>query len=207
MDNDQITRKERERIWHRTEILSKALDLFSEKGFHNVSMQDIAVRSEYAVGTLYNFFQSKEQLFEELRNNCADKILHVLGPILETDESEEQKLRNFIKTHSESTEENLKFIKMYVSAYGTLTPTQSSSDSDKKSYEVKAMLINKIKEVVNTGIAKKVLKPIDTEIYVLSLVSSLQAFILESSKSYDKAKVKRGLANLESLFLDLLISK
>jgi AcrR family transcriptional regulator len=44
---ETISRKEREKIRHRTEILNKALDLFSEKGFHNVSMQEFAGRSEY----------------------------------------------------------------------------------------------------------------------------------------------------------------
>jgi TetR/AcrR family transcriptional regulator len=43
MDNMTLTRKEREKIRHREDILEAALKLFSEKGFHNVSMQDIAV--------------------------------------------------------------------------------------------------------------------------------------------------------------------
>ena len=205
MDNLAPTRKEREKIRHKTEILNKALDLFSEKGFHNVSMQDIAASSEYAVGTLYNFFQSKEQLFEEMRNDCAEKILQILGPILDTDESEEQKVRKFILTHSELAEENIKFIKLYVSAYGTLTPSQTPSS--KKGDEVKTILTNKVTNIINSGIAKKVFKQIDSGIYVLALFSSLQAYIFESIKNYDKAKVRTGLAKMEALFLDFLLNE
>ena len=64
MAKKQLSRKQRERLRHRQEILDMALKLFSERGFHNVSMQQIAEASEFAVGTLYNFFQSKEMLLK-----------------------------------------------------------------------------------------------------------------------------------------------
>ncbi len=43
-----------------------ALALFAEKGFHDVSVQEIAEQSEFSVGTLYNLFGNKDGLFEEL---------------------------------------------------------------------------------------------------------------------------------------------
>jgi TetR/AcrR family transcriptional regulator len=199
---ETISRKEREKIRHRTEILSKALDLFSEKGFHNVSMQDIAVWSEYAVGTLYNFFQSKEQLFEELRNDCAERILRILIPVLESDKSEDEKLRIFIMSHIELMEENLKFIKLYVSEHGTLTPAHNEKEG--KAYEIKAVLQNKLTDVINMGISKKNFKPVDVKIYVLSLTAALQAYIMESSQNYNKENVKQGLSAINNLFFDIL---
>lgn len=65
-DTDKLSRRQRERRRHKGEILSAALELFSEKGFHEVSMQAIAAQAEFATGTLYNFFASKEALFEEM---------------------------------------------------------------------------------------------------------------------------------------------
>ncbi len=199
---ETISRKEREKIRHRTEILNKALDLFSEKGFHNVSMQDIAGRSEYAVGTLYNFFQSKEQLFAELRNDCVEKILQTLLPILEGDESEIVKLQNFIRRHLDLMEDNLKFIKLYVAQHGTLTP--SHDEKEGKAYEIKAVLRNRLIEVIDAGVAGKVLKPVDAGVYTLALTASLQAYIMESSENYDKARVQQGLCEIEKLFCGML---
>ncbi|MCE5341881.1 MAG: TetR/AcrR family transcriptional regulator [Planctomycetaceae bacterium] len=201
---ETISRKEREKIRHRTEILAKALDLFSEKGFHNVSMQDIAVRSEYAVGTLYNFFQSKEQLFDELRNDCVERILQSLMPILESDTPENEKIHVYIVSHIDLMEENLKFIRLYVAQHGTLTP--SNNEKEGKAYEVKTVLRNKLVEVINAGIAKKFFKPVDTNIYVLSLEASLQTYIMESSVNYNKANVQDGLAKIENLFCGMLIN-
>lgn len=200
---ETISRKEREKIMHRTAILATSLDLFSEKGFHNVSMQDIAARSEYAVGTLYNFFTSKEQLFAELRNDCANKILQILMPVLEDDsKSEDEKLRIFIMSHIELMEENLKFIKLYVSYHGTLTTAHNEKEG--KAYEMKTILQNKLVDVINSGILKKIFKPVDVKIYVLSLTAALQAYIMESSQNYNKENVKHGLDAISNIFFSIL---
>jgi len=53
VDNvEELSRRERERLRHKQEILSAALRLFSAKGFHKVSMQEIASAAEFATGTL-----------------------------------------------------------------------------------------------------------------------------------------------------------
>ncbi|WP_374721430.1 TetR/AcrR family transcriptional regulator [Peribacillus tepidiphilus] len=44
-------------------ILETALKLFSEKGYHSTSMQDIATECQIAKGSLYTYFQSKDELF------------------------------------------------------------------------------------------------------------------------------------------------
>ncbi|WP_108670211.1 TetR/AcrR family transcriptional regulator [Peribacillus acanthi] len=44
-------------------ILDTALELFSEKGYHSTSMQDIASKCKIAKGSLYTYFESKDELF------------------------------------------------------------------------------------------------------------------------------------------------
>lgn len=46
----------------RGEILRAAADVFAERGFHNARISDIAGRAEVAQGTIYRFFESKEEL-------------------------------------------------------------------------------------------------------------------------------------------------
>jgi len=56
MQDEKLPRREREKLRHRRQMLAAALDLFSEKGYHNVSMHEISKRAEFAIGTLYKFF-------------------------------------------------------------------------------------------------------------------------------------------------------
>ncbi|NPB09417.1 MAG: TetR/AcrR family transcriptional regulator [Thermodesulfobacteria bacterium] len=51
---------------HRREILEAALKVFSRKGYHRASMQEIAAEADFAVGTIYRFFPSKKALYEAL---------------------------------------------------------------------------------------------------------------------------------------------
>ncbi|MES9894081.1 MAG: TetR/AcrR family transcriptional regulator, partial [Candidatus Thiodiazotropha endolucinida] len=41
-------------------ILSTALDLFVERGFHNVSIHDIQKQANVSIGSIYNHFGGKE---------------------------------------------------------------------------------------------------------------------------------------------------
>jgi AcrR family transcriptional regulator len=59
-------RRERERDARRRVILDAAKAVFDERGFLNATMEEIAERSELAVGTLYRYFQSKEELYVSL---------------------------------------------------------------------------------------------------------------------------------------------
>lgn len=69
-----LTRKERRYARHREEILAAALTLFSENGFHNVTMQQIAQVSEFSVGKLYTFFANKEELYQALIKEKAEEL-------------------------------------------------------------------------------------------------------------------------------------
>ncbi|MFA5293231.1 MAG: TetR/AcrR family transcriptional regulator [Phycisphaerae bacterium] len=203
MDNMTLTRKEKEKIRHRREILKASLKLFSEKGFHNVSMQDIAAQAEFGVGTLYNFFQSKEQLFAELSNDCAEKIYQILWPFLDAEGREDVKVRTFIKLHGKLVEENIEFIKLYVSERGHLTVSRNSGyeQADK----VKILIREKLEDIINAGIQNKIFRDVDALIASLSIVAAIQSLVFEYSEDFTKAKMEQGLAKIEHLFVDSLL--
>lgn len=60
-------------------IIESASILFSQVGYNNVKMEDIAVHSNISVGTLYNYYFNKKMLFgdviERELNNLFAKIL------------------------------------------------------------------------------------------------------------------------------------
>lgn len=47
-------------------IMDAALSIFAKKGYAETKMQDIAVKSGLACGTIYNYFKNKEELFDSL---------------------------------------------------------------------------------------------------------------------------------------------
>lgn len=55
-------RKEREKEQRKNDIIDAAEKLFFEKGINNVSMEDVAKEAELSKGTLYLYFNGKEEL-------------------------------------------------------------------------------------------------------------------------------------------------
>ena len=66
MADDGLGRRERERRRHRREMLEAAERVFVRDGYHGATIERIAQEADFAVGTIYNFFESKEKLFEEV---------------------------------------------------------------------------------------------------------------------------------------------
>lgn len=54
-------------------ILEKACQLFAEKGYKDVTMQDICEQSGLSRGGLYRHFESTEQIFLEIVNAFTDR--------------------------------------------------------------------------------------------------------------------------------------
>jgi AcrR family transcriptional regulator len=74
----------------RQAIIEAAYGLFSEQGFHATSMRQIAQAAGIALGGIYNHFESKEQIFDEvlLEKHPYRQVLPILmatsGDTIET---------------------------------------------------------------------------------------------------------------------------
>jgi AcrR family transcriptional regulator len=59
------------------EIITAALDLFVERGFASTRLDDVAARAGVSKGTLYLYFESKEDLFKAVvRGNILPVLQH-----------------------------------------------------------------------------------------------------------------------------------
>ncbi|MGM9988404.1 MAG: TetR/AcrR family transcriptional regulator [Bacillaceae bacterium] len=59
-------KKESVAALHRSTILKAAEQVFSEKGFHAATIEDISKASEYSRRTLYAYFESKEDMLHQI---------------------------------------------------------------------------------------------------------------------------------------------
>ena len=205
MAKKQLLRKERERLRHRQEILETALKLFSERGFHTVSMQQIAEASEFAVGSLYNFFKSKEALFEELTESHSERIIEELVAVLGGPGNEVERLTKFIRSLPKLMEEHAEFIRLYVSELGTRS-AMLSKGRDKDKFD--AVLNSRLEQLLEAGIRKRIFRPVDPTITTKSISSIMETLAFEIAGKFDKAIAKDMFDKVEQLFLDgLLLSR
>jgi TetR/AcrR family transcriptional regulator len=57
-----LARREKEKLQRRNDILEAAEELFDEKGFESATIAEIARKTELSKGTIYLYFQSKDEL-------------------------------------------------------------------------------------------------------------------------------------------------
>ena len=72
---EQTPKRERRKESRPGELLDAALDLFVEKGFSATRVEEVAARAGVSKGTLFLYFQSKEDLFKAVvRENIANQF-------------------------------------------------------------------------------------------------------------------------------------
>jgi len=178
MQTEKLPRREREKLRQRQEMLAAAFDLFSQKGFHNVSMHEIAGKAEFAIGTLYKFFENKEDLYKALVLEQCDKFEDAVARAIEKPGDEVEKLRNYVRTKGERFRGNLPFVRLFLAeSRGASFNIKAGLDEElRKRYYA---FLEKLASIFDSGIKNKRFKNITDPYHLaVALDSILDAFLL-----------------------------
>jgi AcrR family transcriptional regulator len=74
-----LTRKDRERVFRRKEIMDAAVKLFADKGFNSTTLEEIAELSEFGKGTLYNYFSGKEEIYTGIIEDVIENHINIIA--------------------------------------------------------------------------------------------------------------------------------
>lgn len=178
MGEKKLSRREREKLRQSKEILAAALMLFSERGYHSVSMQEIAEKAEFAIGTLYKFFRNKEELYQAVVLEQSDRFHDALVRAIEAPGDEIERLRNYVRTKGELFSDNLSFIRLYIAeSRGASYNLKASLHEEvrKRYYD----LLEQLARVFEGGIRKKRFREIASPYQLaVALDTVLNAFLL-----------------------------
>jgi len=105
-------RRDRERTRHRREILDAAERVFAVRGYHATTMELIARESEFSVGSLYNFFPSKNALYDEIINGIAERFLSEMDRRVLRLASPAEALHALVDLRLDSVEQHRGFVRM-----------------------------------------------------------------------------------------------
>jgi AcrR family transcriptional regulator len=173
-----LSRKQREFLRHRQEILDAALSLFSEKGFHSVTMHEIASASEFAVGTLYKFFSNKDDLYKALILEKADEFHFALIEAIESGQDEMNSIRAYIETYIDLFMENEKYVRLYFAeTKGASFNIRAGLDEEIK--EKHEQVIKKLSNVFDRGIRQKLFVNHDPFLLTTALEGVTHAFLVQ----------------------------
>ena len=101
----------------RSKILEAALDEFSEKGYHASTIDSIAERAGIAKGTVYRYFNTKEQLFNALKDDTISEFVELARKDLSREEDVVKIIESIIKMYLSFFEKNSAFFKVITQEY------------------------------------------------------------------------------------------
>jgi TetR/AcrR family transcriptional regulator len=179
MNSNSLHRRQRERLRHRDEILQVALELFSEKGYHNVSMEEIARKSEFGTGTLYTFFSNKEELYKTMALEKGEQFHSSLISAMNIEGDEYKKIRSFVDTYVKLFAENVSLARIYLAERRgwTFNIKAGLDDSIRVLYED---LLERMSEIFASGIEKKIFKKHDPYMLAVAIDGITSSFLLHS---------------------------
>jgi AcrR family transcriptional regulator len=151
-------------------IRNCAVELFVELSYTNVDMKMIAKKSGVAVGTLYNYYENKKQLYISILKESWQNTFNKLDAVSELTISSGEKLRKFISTLYEDVEARNGLGKALIN-----TSVVELKD-DKEINELKNSLILRIEHLFNSLNKVEILSKysnIDTRLTESLLVSIL----------------------------------
>lgn len=77
----RLSRREAKKTANREAILASATEVFNEIGYEATNIRDIIRRTNLATGTFYNYFKTKEEVFDALQANAISRFKPVLREI------------------------------------------------------------------------------------------------------------------------------
>ncbi|MEL6246136.1 MAG: TetR/AcrR family transcriptional regulator [Pseudomonadota bacterium] len=86
-------KRARSKAANRSAILSAARAVFARIGYDATTVRDIIRETELAAGTFYNYFKSKEEVFEAIASDSTERFGEILARVREESTSFEDYIR------------------------------------------------------------------------------------------------------------------
>ena len=145
-------------------ILKAAAKLFSEKGYHDATVEEIARELKYTKGSIYYYINSKQDLLFQCHDLAMNLLLDNINKIKATGLPPDQMLKEVIKNHIETL----------ISEFNLITVTLGSDYELEENYaeiiiEKRDTYENFMAGIIKEGISQGVFRQVPVKV-VINLV-------------------------------------
>jgi len=193
-EEPRLSRKEREFIARRNEILEAATRLFARKGYHGTTMGEIAKEAEFSTGSLYNFFSNKEELYFKLLEEKIEALETRVYKILEEEGGIEERLGRYVDTILGFFEVERDFFRIFSEQRSQFELSAKGQFSDvihEKYQNYLGTMVELMQQGIEEGLFKP-LNPAELALCFVGIINTMLFMFVNSEEPYelsDKAKV------------------
>ncbi len=174
----KLSRKRKEYLTRRANILSAAEKVFAAKGFYGSSMDEIAKRAEFGTGSLYKYFKGKRDLYFSLIDEKVEEITRLVRAELRKDKLLTDKVGSMLHLQLTFIQRNRDFFKIYISERSRFEWT-IKDDLGKGVHDKFLAYIGNLEEVMRDGIERGQFREMDPRDMAHGFVGIVNSFVFE----------------------------
>lgn len=198
---EKASRKEREYQVRREEILRAAEKIFAQNGFYNSTVAEIAKESEFAIGTLYQFFTNKEELYYTMMIEKFDLLYETIQAKVSDNNTCLEKLSCLVEEVLSFIEQHVDFFKIFTWELNVLNSPMNNQLKDQL-IEKHFTYIQLISDVIKAGFKEGVLRQGNAEDLSTALVGMMNIFSFNWIYNRQQESLTSKVHMIVNLFLD-----
>jgi AcrR family transcriptional regulator len=168
-----LTEEEQQR--RRKEIFDSSAHLILEKGFNETSMREIAKAAGIGKSTLYDYFQSKDEILASYFEGEIVKITERALEIIQQSDDVTEKLKKIMLMHLKYLVENKHtFLKLSVETQRLSTESQRQIQEKRHAYQ------DMLRELIEEGIREEEFRPINPLLAARNIFNLLASAVFTS---------------------------
>lgn len=90
-------RRQQHQLVSRLQLLDGAEEVFGRKGFHQTSLKEVAELAEFSVGSVYTFFDNKDDLFKQVFVRRGAEFMPAMRAVLSDGASPYEQLHRLVE--------------------------------------------------------------------------------------------------------------
>jgi len=199
------SRKEKELDRHKKEIIDAARKVFANKGFEKATISEIAEEADFSVGTLYNHFESKKALFDELINSQIVEIRQRFEHIYDKIENPIERLEHQLEMIVEYLPNKMDLLKLWVDTTGLPISSKIEGlpcgfkDFHEKSFQ----------NTINTfadAISQNLIVMIDPYYLAIAFDGIILSFVHAYVEDPEKHPLKQTMEDVKKIFFNSILT-
>ncbi len=203
MAKDGLTRKERDKQRREDDFLNAAEKLYAGRGYFQTSMEDVAQEAEYATGTIYRYFASKEELYHKLLIRKGNAYFEMIHGILPDKNTPLERLQAIIHSQVRFFFDNAEFMRIYITEVNAPCDTMNPPEELEKAH---TQYMKMLGDILRDGMKEGVFRKMDVDMLLLAYIGMTNNLLCKTISSEKKISEEDAEAFILSFLEDGLMT-
>ncbi len=179
------------KVKRRKEIIKTAAQLFSQKSYHDVTMEEVASTLGVAKGTLYLYFESKEKLYLSILENGFEAIQTLIAEVQSGRDPAPLKLKKILKLIFRFYRQNIDILRIL---------TRDETHLIREHYEFTEFWKNRgvqvYERILERGVKEGSLRPINTRLTAIIIFGLIRSVLFHYDSEKSAEEIAEGVFSI-----------